>query len=218
MLSHEIIESLPIKVSTTNTVEEALALMDQFKVKHLPIIKSKAYVTTIDEQTLKLSTPTAIMKDFVNKGVRKFVNDDDHILETAKTMVDNELTVMPVLAQDQSYTGLIVVDRIFNEIVSKFGLNTEGSLLIIEMQQINFQLSELVRILEMENVHLFSVLVSLHALPMIEVTLKTDIKDINSILQTLERYSYKVKAYFQNDQYSHQLKDRYESLMSYLNV
>lgn len=218
MLSVDIMANSNIKVSMTNTVEEAIELLNLHKIRHIPILKSKAFIGIIDETILKNSNPSTIMRELVNKGVKKFVNDSDHILEAAKVMVDNELSIVPVLSQDQSYLGLIKIEDLFNEIVSKFGLNTEGSLLIIEMQQQDYQLSELIRILELENVHLFSVLVSLNYLPVIEVTLKTDIKDINSILQTLERYSYKVKAYFENDQYSHQLKDRYESLMSYLNV
>lgn len=218
MLSVDALSKDFINVSITNTVDEALNILNQFKIKHLPIVKSKAFLTIIDEDTLKKAHPGTIMKDFVNKGVKKFVRKNDHLLDAAKLMVDEELTIIPVLEDDESFLGIITMEDLFTKIVSRFGLNSDGSLLVIEVPQQDFQLSELIRILEMENVHLFSVLVSMENFPNIEITLKTDIKDINSILQTLERYSYSVKAYFENDQYIHQLKDRYESLISYLNV
>ncbi|WP_236973874.1 CBS domain-containing protein [Membranihabitans maritimus] len=218
MLSVDALSKNFINVSITNTVDEALDILNQFKIKHLPIVKSKAFLTIISEETLKAAHPGTIMKDFVNKGVKKFVRQDDHLLDAAKAMVDEELTIIPVLEDDESFMGIITMEDLFTKIISRFGLNSDGSLLVIEVPQQDFQLSELIRILEMENVHLFSVLVSMENFPNIEITLKTDIKDINSVLQTLERYSYTVKAYFENDQYIHQLKDRYESLISYLNV
>ena len=160
-----------------------------------------------------------IIKKLIKEAATTDVPDAQPHNNTGINVLEDLLKkIIPVLEDDESFMGIITMEDLFTKIISRFGLNSDGSLLVIEVPQQDFQLSELIRILEMENVHLFSVLVSMENFPNIEITLKTDIKDINSVLQTLERYSYTVKAYFENDQYIHQLKDRYESLISYLNV
>ncbi len=211
--------SKPFKIaSITNTVDEALEIMDVNRVRHLPLIKSKAFLTIIDEESLKRAHPGVVLSDLSKTGVRQYIRSNDHILEAAKKMSNERLSIIPVLDEDDTFQGVITLEDLFHTIITTYDLSSEGSLLIIEIAQQDFHLSELIRVLEQESVHVFSVLVSRTHYPSIEITLKTDLKDINSILQTLERYSYHVKAYYEDDSYSHQLKDRYESLMSYLNV
>lgn len=204
--------------SISNTRNEALEVMNHYKIRHIPIVKSKAFLTIIDEESLKVSDPGTMLSEFVKKGERIYVRADDHILEVAKAMYNGNVTIMPVLDDDDTFLGIITIHKLFETLISTYDLDSEGSLLIIEIPQQDFHLSQLIRILEQEKVHIFSVLVSTDYFPNIEITLKTDLKDIHTILQTLERYSYKVKAYFEDDDHSHQLKDRYESLMSFLNV
>jgi len=218
MLAIDIIQEDFKNVSITNTVDEALGWMERYKLRHLPIVKSKAFLSLVNEETLRSAEPGTILGQLKNDGIRAYVREDDHILEVAKIMSNEKVSILPVLDKDDTYLGVISIIDLFESIVEKYGFDTEGSLLVLEMPQQDFHLSELVRILETERIHLFSILISTENFPDVEITLKTDIKDINSILQTLERYSYRVKAYFEDDQYHHQLKDRYDSLLSYLNV
>ena len=218
MIAKEIISTNFKLASISNTVDEGLEIMDQNKTRHLPLLKSKAFLTIIDEDTLRSANPGTILSEFTKLGVRTFVRSNDHMLEAAKKMHHEQLTLIPVLDEDDTFLGVITSEKLFNTVVSTYDLHSEGSLLIIEIPQQDYHLSELIRILELESVHIFSVLVSRQMYTNFEITLKTDLKDINSIIQTLERYSYKVKAYYEDTNYSHQLKDRYESLMSYLNV
>ncbi|HLW50039.1 MAG TPA: CBS domain-containing protein [Sphingobacteriaceae bacterium] len=218
MITRDLISTNFRLASITNTAEEALEILDYNKTRHLPLLKSKAFLTVVDEETLKSEPPNTPLSEFTKTGIRAFVRTNDHILEAAKKMYTEHLTVMPVLDEEDTFVGVITQEKLFNSLISNYDLDAEGSLLVIEVSQQNFHLSELIRILEQESVHVFSVLVSRETLPDIEITLKTDLKDINSIIQTLDRYSYKVKAYYEENDYSHQLKDRYEALMSYLNV
>lgn len=218
MITRNILSTNFKLASITNTVEEALAIMDVNRTRHLPLLKSKAFLTIIDEETLKASKSATPMTEFTKSGTRIFVRANDHILEAAKKMYSEHLTVIAVLDEEDTFLGVITIEKLFKTLISNYDLDAEGTLLVVEIPQQNFHLSELIRILEQESVHVFSVLVSREMLPDLEITLKTDLKDINSIIQTLDRYSYKVKAYYEDNNYSHQLKDRYESLMSYLNI
>ncbi|HLT93532.1 MAG TPA: CBS domain-containing protein [Membranihabitans sp.] len=218
MTTKELISTNFKLVSITNTAEEALAILDHNKTRHIPLLKSKALLTVIDEDSLKASVPSTPMSEFVKSGSRVFVRENEHMLEAARRLYKEDLTMLPVLDEDDTFLGVVTLEQLFKTIINSYDLDAEGNILIIEVDQQHFHLSELVRILEQESVHVFSVLVSRESLPLLEITLKTDLKDINTIIQTLERYSYKIKAYFEDNNFNHQLKDRYEALMSYLNI
>jgi len=51
-----------------------------------------------------------------------------------------------------------------------------------------------------------------------EVTLKVNKQDISAIIATFLRYEYDVKATFNNTDNNDNAKDRYDSLMNYLNL
>ena len=50
------------------------------------------------------------------------------------------------------------------------------------------------------------------------VTLKLNVQDLQHIIATLERYDYTIKATFAETEYIDSLKERYDSLMHFLNV
>jgi hypothetical protein len=50
------------------------------------------------------------------------------------------------------------------------------------------------------------------------ITLKINKIEISAIVATFQRYEYIVRYYFGEEQYSNELKDNYNHLLSYLNV
>jgi hypothetical protein len=52
----------------------------------------------------------------------------------------------------------------------------------------------------------------------LEVTLKLNTTEIKQIVSSFERYDYKVLGSYQETEYYDDLKDRFNSLMSYLNI
>jgi hypothetical protein len=52
----------------------------------------------------------------------------------------------------------------------------------------------------------------------LDITLKINRMDISSVLQTLSRFNYVVTATFTEGEYTDDLRERYESLMRFLNV
>ena len=80
-------------------------------------------------------------------------------------------------------------------------------------------LSDIARIVESNGAHILSLYFNVdtetgkHA-----VTLKVDSTEIKHIVATFERYEYSVKAFFQESDMGEIIKDRYDSLMNYLNI
>jgi len=52
----------------------------------------------------------------------------------------------------------------------------------------------------------------------LEVTIKINRTDLSAIIQTFNRYNYTIKASFHQSEYVDDLKDRFDSFMSFLNI
>lgn len=51
-----------------------------------------------------------------------------------------------------------------------------------------------------------------------ELTIKVSREDLKDIMQSFERFNYEVKATYHASSHNDNLKERYDSLMMYLNV
>ena len=80
-------------------------------------------------------------------------------------------------------------------------------------------MSTIARIIEEEDVKILSAFVRTHADPdTMELILKLNRYDLNRAIASLERHSYHVKETFGDIDYNDGIKERYDSLMTYLNV
>ena len=52
----------------------------------------------------------------------------------------------------------------------------------------------------------------------LEVTLKFNSREVSRLVATYEGFNYRVKASYQESDYMDDLQERYDGLMSYLNV
>ncbi len=83
----------------------------------------------------------------------------------------------------------------------------------------DYSLSEIARIIESNDAKILSLFV--HSWPestKIEVTLKINRVELGAILQTFNRFNYNIKAIFSEQDDLDDLRERYDSLMNYLNI
>ena len=97
-------------------------------------------------------------------------------------------------------------------------IHEPGSIVVLEMNQADYSLQEVARIVEGNDGKVLSVYS--HTLPgtmRVEITLKINREDISDILQTFERYDYFVKSSYQGSRFHDDLRGRYEELMRFMN-
>jgi hypothetical protein len=83
----------------------------------------------------------------------------------------------------------------------------------------DYSLSEIARLVEMNDSSILSLYVqTLPDSTRIEVTIKINRMDIGAIIQTFTRYNYNIKASFFEGDYNDSLRDRYDSLMKFLEI
>ena len=150
---------------------------------------------------------------------RPYVQAGDHLFDAMRTMSEYNLTVIPVIEDEDRYIGLITQEDLIQFYASSFSFAERGSIVVLEMSKSEYSLATLSQIVESENGVILSTFITSDAdSPRVLVTLKINKQDISSILSAFERYEYQIKGTFTETDYYDELKDRYDMLMSYLNV
>lgn len=220
MTAHSLIALDIPSLSFEQTGRDAFHLLSDFHVKHLPVVDEGLLVGLLSEEDIfnhKLYDPIGSY-DF--SLVRRFaVRESDHVFEVMRVMGDHRLTVIPVVNDEGIYKGLITQNDLLRAFANMFSFSETGAVLVLEMSRRDYSLATIARIIEEDDVKILNSFVTSTPDPdNVELTLKLNRYDLARTIASLERHGYEVKETFSEIEHSDNLKDRYESLMNYLNV
>ena len=220
MISQKLIvnEITPVRLSDTG--EKALSLMNEFKVLHLPVVDNNNYLGIVSEDLiLEMLDEKATIKTIVNGLNPAFVSMEKDVFEVISEINEKKLTLIPML-ENKKYYGSITNHSILTALASIIAVKEGGGVIVLALNKKDYQMSEIAQIIESNNARILSSYISEHRdSNMITVTLKLNVKDLSTIIQTFERYKYTVTAKYQPSNHnSDGISDRYDSLMRYLNI
>ncbi len=220
MTARELIsETLP-PLKMTDTGNRALSWMTDFQVRHLPLVDDGIFKGLLtEEDVLNFNNPEEALRTYPLSLHQPSVHADEHIYEVVKTAVMLQLTVIPVIDSDDRYLGVITLESLLKAFAAVGAMAEPGTILELEIPKRDYSLSQIAQIVESENTRILSSYITSHPTDQtINVTLKLNIQNPERIIGHFNRYNYAVKAHFQESEYFDTLKERYDALMSYLNV
>ncbi|MCH2022003.1 MAG: CBS domain-containing protein [Saprospiraceae bacterium] len=208
----------PLKLSDTGV--KALLWMNDFHVRHLPVINDGKLLGILSEdEVLNFLVAESTIKESKPVLLHKFVPAQQHLYDIMKLVVNFNLTIIPVINNEEEYMGLITIEDLIKKLADTGSITHPGGVLVLEMGLRDYSLSEISRIIEMENATILSSFISSpYGNDSIELTLKLNKEDLKHIVATLERFNYTVKSSFYESEFIDTLNDRYESLMRFLDV
>ena len=219
MIASNLLSQTIVPLRTSDSGKEALSVMSDFYVKHLPIVNNEQLLGLISEDDILDHDVEEAVGSYTLSMNRPYSKGSDHVYEVLRLVSEYQLTAIPVVDHTDNYLGLISQEDLLRFFASIGSFTEPGSIVVLEMAKIDYSLAQLARIVESENaVILSSFITSAIDSTKIDVTLKVNRPDIQRLIATFERFDLKVKATFQESKYFDSLKDRYDSLMSYLNV
>jgi len=198
---------------------EALNKMDEYHVGHLPVIDNGKYLGLVSEPTLLGAE--SIIPDGINNQlplINISVKPQNHILDILKAAGEQHISLIPVVDDDNNYLGAITLEDLVEKLSEMQGAASRGGIIVLEMWEKDYSLQQIARIIEENNGKILSTSVSPGEGGKIEVNLKVNLPDLNPILQSFSRFSYEIKASYQEQEYNDDIQRRYEELMRYLNI
>ncbi len=148
------------------------------------------------------------------------IHENQHIVEVASAMYKLGVTVLPVVNDAHTYKGCIILSDISREFARMLSLNEPGGVIILNIPDQSYSVSQISQIVESNDTRLLSLFASKPAdSDMLQVTIKLNKVDLSGVIRTFERYDYQIASVFMDDSMLHDLyEDRLEQFIRYLNI
>ena len=221
MLARELISDVVTALKTSDSGTSALSWMEVFRVKHLPIVNHREFLGLIsDSDIYDLNDPDEPVGNHNLSLQKPYVNEEQHIYEVIELLARMELTLVPVLNQEKQFLGVITQEELTRKFAHLSAMQQPGGIIEIEMNQYDYSLSEISQIVESNNGRILSLYVaSSDDNARLRVTLKINLTDLTSILETLNRYNYTVvSSHMNNEDLDEFYQDRFDTFLKYLNT
>lgn len=220
MVAIELIADAIPAVHTSDSIQKVLDRMAEFRVRHLPIVNEEQFLGLVSENDLiEISDYETPIGALALSLVNPYVLEDQHVYDVIRLFYEQRLTVVPVLDTKRNYLGIISINMMNEYFATLVSATEPGGIIVLEINNKNNSLAHMAQIVESDNAQILSSYVrSFPDSTRLEVTLKVNKIDISAIIASFMRYEYVVKATFNHSDDNDSSKDRYDSLMNYLNL
>lgn len=201
-------------------VYQALQLMNDNQVTHLPIVDGEKYVGIVSEDDLLQvdndhQTLDTLQQSFGNS----FVKNSEHFLKAIQLAAENGLSVVPVVNEENELISVVSYNDLLKNASEFMSLNEPGGLIVLEMESNQYSFNEISKLVETNDAQITQLNTSNDAeTGMMQVTIRINKPEVSDIVATFQRYEYNVKYYFGEELYANELRNNYDNLMNYLKI
>jgi len=184
-------------------VYQALQMMNESHVSHLPIVDGDKFVGLISEDDLlQVDNDTAELSTLQQSFSVNSVKEDEHFLKAVKLAVENGYSVVPVVNEENEITGTVAYADLLKQASAFMNINEPGGLIVLEMEAKDYSFNAISRIIESNDAQIKQLNTTTDPQNgLIQVTIKVDKPEISDIVATFQRYEYNVKYYFGEELY-----------------
>jgi CBS domain-containing protein len=209
---------LPLKTSDTGLI--AMHWFDEFRVSHLPVVGDSQLLGLISEEDVYAAGSfEEPIWNFQLQLQNISILQSRHIYEAMKLFADYKLTTLPVIDEKGTYLGVITLADLVEKMAATAAVSNPGGILVLELNANDYSMVEISRIVEENEAKILSLYVTSPIdSTRLELTMKLNRIDIQPVIQAFIRYDYTIKASFFESDYFDNLRERYNLLMTYLNV
>lgn len=209
-------------ISSIHPVEDgnrALEMMDQFRIHHIAIVKKNFYLGVVsDKEIMNWDSEYDSIEEHLNNLAAPHVKYNQHLFDIIEVLERNNLSVVPVLDENNHYLGVITARKLMYSIAKSSTIQSPGGVIVLEMNNNDYSLTEIANIVESNNTKILSsYIISKPNSTKIEVTIKLNKQDVGAIIKDFERREYNISASYKDEEADADFLERYESLMRFLN-
>ncbi len=205
----------------TDNGHKAIVWMEELRVNQLPVIERGKFKGFITEEIILEENDSSIpISEYELEGQECFVTEDQHFYDVIRVASLHELQMVTVINSHGNFEGVIAIEDTIQAFAESTAVQEPGAILVLLMNQRDYSLAEISRLIESENAKILSSTVNSDAKDhsMLRVTLKLNITEVSHITASLERFGYKIIGRFQEEEIKSNDQERFDMLMRYLNI
>ena len=220
MLNKEVISATIPSLHLNDPVSQALDLMADFHVTHLPVVVEDKLVGLISEDDLlNVEIGDTRLSQLLPVFSKIVAHADSLFFEAVQLVNEFNLTVIPVVTKESEYVGSIIATDLLKQLGKISGASDTGGVIVLEMEKVSFSFSEISKLVETNDAQITQLNTYMDA-PSgnFFIVLRINKLEISDIVATFQRYEYQVKYYFGEELYENELRSNYDHLMNYLSI
>ena len=218
MLTRNLISNSIPYLRLEDRVYDALQLMNDYHVAHLPIVEEEKYLGIISEEQLLHSDDDNLLKNLSYTDGGTSVQANDHFLKAIQIAVQNSLSIVPVV-EDAQILGIVTYNDLLRNASDFMSLSEPGALIVLEIEGKDYSFNEINRIVESNDAQITQLNTYMNPdTGVTQVTVRVNKVEVSDIISTFQRYEYNVKYYFGEELYENELRSNYDNLMNYLEI
>jgi acetoin utilization protein AcuB len=201
-------------------VYQALQLMNDNHVMHLPIVDGEKYIGLISENDLLQvdndhSELNLLEQSFDDTSIK----NNEHFLKAIQIATTNGLSVVPIVDMDNNIAGAIAYSDLLKHASEFMSLDKPGGLIVLEIESNQYSFNEISKLVETNDAQITQLNTSNDPESgMMQVTIRVNKSEVSDIVASFQRYEYNVKYYFGEEMYVNELRNNYDNLMNYLKI
>jgi CBS domain-containing protein len=201
-------------------VYQALQLMNDNQVLHLPIVDGEKYVGVISEDDLLLVDNDHTELDLLQQSFGNVaVKNTDHFLKAIQLAADNGLSVVPVVDNENDIVGAVTYSDLLKHASEFMSLNEPGGLIVLEIDSNQYSFNEISKLIETNDAQITQLNTTNDPeTGTMQVTIRINKPEVSDIVATFQRYEYNVKYFFGEEVFVNELRTNYDNLMNYLKI
>jgi len=205
-------------LSLEDTVQTAIDKMNRLHLDLLPVIYNNHLVNYAGIDVIEHLNSTIKLSELeMYAPVLPFVNTSQHLLHALTHLKSLNVSLMAVLDENGEYQGVLKTKDVVKALSNSLSIRSSGSIIVIRVKPIDYSLSDLSRIIEYSDAKILGFFIfEVEGSDELEVHLKLNTGILKHILATLERYDYNVVQYFNREDLTDDLDQRFENLMNYI--
>lgn len=220
MLTGELLSQNIPYLRLSDKVYQALQLMNDNQVTHLPVVEGDQYQGIISEDDLlQADNDHAELSSLQQSFGSTSVKSTDHFLKAVQLAAENGLSVVPVVDADNDIAGVVAYSNLLKHASEFMSLNEPGGLIVLEVESNQYSFNEISKLVETNDAQITQLNTSNDPeTGVMQVTIRINKPEVSDIVATFQRYEYNVKYYFGEELYVNELRNNYDNLMNYLRI
>ena len=170
MLVEQIMNTEVVTISPTTTIEEAMKLLLNNRIRHLPIINERNEVVGIvSDRDIRDASPSSFIKDnefnVLQNEIQTIMSHPvttihpmDFVEEIARIFYDKEFACLPVVSNNK-LVGVVTEKHMLYTLIQLTGTHVQGSQIEIKVPHRPGILPEVAQIFGNHNINIASVLI-----------------------------------------------------------
>ena len=201
-------------VRPEDSAAQVLSLMDEFKVRHLPLVNGEEFRGLVYEEDLMEIDSQTPMATLHARPVS--TSPQCHLYDLVAQWVKAEVDAMPVV-NDGKYLGIVDAPSVLRFLAQQTHWAEKGAVIVLEVAERDLSISEIARLVESNGTKIIACTTSQSAgSSNVVVTLKLQSEDVQPVISTFQRHAYTIQTFMHAPEVEEEMRERYDAFMRFL--